>query len=231
MKEKIKFIAQTDHVWVVRDKPFPAAKKMPQSWKDMSKYANEAKKFDSTNSISVKACIPTLDMLTAGYYFPLWADVFIKQDNGLPLMKWSVEHNVFGTWASDQVSSFEIDENYSRLVFKYYHGWTIKTPPGWSCLFISPAAYPNLPFKAISGIVDTDVFDGEINTPIIFKKGFEGIIEKGTPMFQIIPFKRSNWESEFDFKKPGQHYLDMEKLYSKIIRAYGNLIKDKKIYR
>jgi len=233
MNQIIKFVAQNEHVWQVRDRPFPAAKKMPQSWKDIPKYSNDTKSFELTPapSVTVKACIPTLDILTAGYYMPLWSDCLIKQENNFPIIQWNVKNDLFGVWSLNQVSNFEIDENYSNLIFKYCHGWTIKTPPGWSCLFISPVAYPNLPFKSLPGIVDTDIFDGEINNPIIFKKGFEGVLEKGTPMFQIIPFKRSHWESEFDFKKPGQHFLDIEKLYSKISRAYGYLIKDKKVYR
>jgi hypothetical protein len=30
----------------------------------------------------------------------------------------------------------------------------------------------------------------------LIKKDFNGIIEKGTPMAQVIPFQRDNWTSE-----------------------------------
>ena len=50
-------------------------------------------------------------------------------------------------------------------------------------------------------------------------------------MFQVIPFKRDQWTSEFDVKKPGKHFFDNEKLYSKVSRAYYSLLKDKKTYR
>jgi hypothetical protein len=37
----------------------------------------------------------------------------------------------------------------------------------------------------------------------MIKEGFEGLIPKGTPFMQMIPFKRDDWKSEFkehDFK-------------------------------
>ena len=232
MSEIIKFIAQDEHVWQVRDKPFPAIKKINENWKNIPKYSNKTNTldFDPRPTLTVKQCVPTLDLLGAGYYMPLWSDCFVQQKNNLPIINWSGGVDVFSVWNISQVSNFELDENCSNIVFKYQHGWTIKTPPGWSCLFIHPVSYPNLPFKSISGIVDTDIFDGEINVPIVFKKDFRGILEKGTPMFQIIPFKRSNWKSEFDVKAPDQHFFDQQKLYSKLIGAYRSLIKDKKTY-
>ena len=36
------------------------------------------------------------------------------------------------------------------------------------------------------------------NVPFFIKSNFEGVIPCGTPMFQIIPFKRENWKSEKD---------------------------------
>jgi hypothetical protein len=233
MKNKIKFLAQSEHVWEVRERPIPAAKKIPQWWKDIPAYSNGANQLilDPAPNVTVKRCIPTLDMLSTGYYMPLWTDCLIKQENGFPVINWNVSERPFDVWPQHHVSTFNFGEEYCNVPFKYFHGWTVKTPPGWSCLFTHPVAYPDLPFKSISGIVDTDIFDVEINVPIVIKKGFEGTIEKGTPMFQIIPFKRSHWDSEFELKKQNQHYFDKEKLYSKINRAYGHLVKDKKIYR
>ena len=34
------------------------------------------------------------------------------------------------------------------------------------------------------------------NYPFLLKDNFSGIIPAGTPLFQIIPFKRDNWKSE-----------------------------------
>jgi hypothetical protein len=111
------------------------------------------------------------------------------------------------------------------------HGWVIKTPPGWSCLITHPISYPDLPFKVITGIVDTDRLDTDINTPIVFKKGFEGIIEKGTPMFQMIPLKRSNWESEVIKGDPKTFEYASEVLKTKIVSSYGKHLRTPKVYK
>ena len=233
MAKEIEFIAQDDHVWNVRPKPYPAVKNLPQWWKDLPLYSNNDKKFDLSPApnVTVKRCLPTMDALGAGYYVPLWADMLVKQENNLPTLNWSTTVAGADVWPSHQVSSFEFKDGYSKVAFKNVHGWTIKTPPGWSSIFIHPVAYPNLPFQVIPGIVDTDVFDVEINVPFIIKEGFEGIIERDTPMFQVIPFKRENWDSKFSVKGPSQHFYDIEKTRSKINRAYTLLTKDKKRYR
>jgi len=232
MGQIIKFIASNENVWEVRPKPYPAIKNLPTWWKNMPIYSNEQKSFDLNPgpTVTVKRCLPMLDMLGGGYYVPLWADVFVTQKDGFPYIKWHTDTAVFHTWDPSVTSSFKIEDGYSKIVFKNWHGWTIKTPPGWSCIFLHPSAYPDLPFKVIPGIVDTDVLDFEINTPFVVKEGFTGIIEKGTPMFQVIPFKRENWESEFSVKKPNQHFIDQEKLYSKIYRAYASMTDGKKRY-
>jgi hypothetical protein len=230
--KKIEFIAQDDHTWEVRPRPYPAAKGLPKWWKDIPAYTNGSKKLtlDPYANVTVKRCSPTIDMLTSGYYIPLWADLLVEQVNNTPLVKWSTQRAVVGSWESSQLENFQILNGYSRFAFKNYHGWTIKTPPGWSCLFIHPVAYLNENFQTISGIVDTDVFSGEINVPFTIKDGFEGLIEKGTPMVQVIPFKRDNWSSDFKVKGPRQHEFDQEKLYSKAIKAYSSVFKSNKKY-
>jgi hypothetical protein len=233
MTKVIDFIAQDEHVWNVRPKPYPAIKGLPKWWKEIPAYANDENKFNLSPypNVTVKRCVPTLDMFGAGYYVPLWSDIFVTQEEESFSVKWLTNTPVVNTWPDYQTGDFKTIDGYSKTFFKNLHGWTIKTPPGWSCIFMHPVAYPDAPFYTISGIVDTDVHDGEINVPFVIKNKFEGIIEKNTPMFQVIPFKRDQWESQFSLKKPNQHFFDIEKLYSKINRSYHSLIKDKKIYR
>ena len=54
-----------------------------------------------------------------------------------------------------------------------------------------------VPFTIMPGIVDTDTFDHPVNFPFqMNEKGFEGVIKAGTPMVQVIPFKRDEWEMQ-----------------------------------
>ena len=185
-KNKITFRAQSEYVWEVHQKPYPAFKELPNWWKEMPPYStpDNKLKLNPQSTVTVKKCAPTLDAITAGYIVPLWADVMVSQQNGLPVMQWTTQEPVFDVWHVSQVSTHEIPDGFSSTVFKYLHGWTIKTPPGWSCLITHPIGYSNLPIRALSGIVDTDNFENDINTPILIKNNFEGIIKKVPQCFK-----------------------------------------------
>lgn len=232
-KNIITFRAQNEHVWKVRERPFPSSNVLPEWWKEMKPYSNLENKFklNPGPTVTVKKCAPALDALTAGYIVPLWTDVFVSKENNIPLIQWSSQEVVFDTWHETQVSKYEIPDGFSSTVLKYIHGWTIKTPPGWSCLITHPFGYQNIPIKTISGIVDTDILETEINTPFFIKNNFEGIIEKGTPMFQIIPFKRSDWQSNFILENENQLYFNVEKLRTKLIGSYSRYLRVKKTYK
>lgn len=229
---KITFRAQNEHVWEVREKPISASKLIPDWWKNMAPYSNKENKLKLSpqSTVTVKKCAPSMDALISGYIVTLWADIMVTQTGGFPQIQWTTSENVLELWPEEQVGGFEIPDGYDRFVYKYMHGWTIKTPPGWSCLIAHPFGYSNIPIKTIPGVVDTDVLETEINTPFFIKKGFEGIIEKGTPMFQIIPIKRDHWESEFVLEKPNQHFFNVEKLKTKISSSYARNLRHTKKY-
>jgi hypothetical protein len=232
MTKLITFKAQSRHVWEVRERPVPASKILPEWYMDMPPYSSGTKfNLEPFPNVTVKKCFPVLDSLTSGYVVPLWSDIQVISKFNSHKLKWVTDQPVFDTWSPTQVSSFDLPEGFGDSVFKYLHGWVIKTPPGYSCLITHPFGYQNLPFRAVSGIVDTDTLDTDINTPIIFKKEFEGIIEKGTPMFQIIPFKRDNWKSEFELVDDETTFLNKERLYTKIVSSYGRNLRHLKTYK
>jgi hypothetical protein len=56
---------------------------------------------------------------------------------------------------------------------------------------------PNLPFKTMSGFIDsTNPLIGNGNIPFYLKKNWEGVIPAGTPYAQVIPIKNESWKSE-----------------------------------
>ena len=127
MSKIIKFIAQDDHVWNVRPKPYPAAKGMPQWWKDIPAYIAGDTEFSlkPKPNVTVKRCVPTLDVLCSGYYVPLWADVLIqdlkdennniikdKDNNTVPLATWNTETPVLDSWPDAQADNFKHSEGY-----------------------------------------------------------------------------------------------------------------------
>jgi hypothetical protein len=54
------------------------------------------------------------------------------------------------------------------------------------------------PLKAVEAIIDTDSFTSDGHLSFFVKKGFKGILKQGTPLAQIFPFKREDWEMEID---------------------------------
>ena len=61
---------------------------------------------------------------------------------------------------------------------KFGNKWLIKTPPGYSCLFIHPMNRVENRFKLIEGIVDTDTYVNTINFPFILNKRDEQFLIK-----------------------------------------------------
>jgi hypothetical protein len=229
---KIKFIAPDPHVIEVREKPRPASEFIPDWWKKMSPYADGNKfTLNPQPNTTAKKCFPLLDGITAGYIATLWADLLVTQTKEGPYVKWGTHVDVLEAWPRSQSFSYEIPEGFSETVFKYYHGWIIETPKDYSCLITHPIGYPNLPIKTITGIIDTDSLKTFANSPFVIKEGFEGIIEKGTPMFQIIPFKRDSWEAEYELMKTETNFHNNEKLHSRIVSSYGRFLRKPKEFK
>ena len=56
----------------------------------------------------------------------------------------------------------------------------------------------------IPAIVDTDKEVLNFHFPMWLKKNFTGIITKGTPLAQIIPFKRESWTMKTEYLADGE---------------------------
>jgi hypothetical protein len=228
----ISFIASSEHVFNVREHPKPASSMIPQWWKDMRPYAGKDHlELNPAPNYTAKKCFPLLDGLTAGYIVTLWADVHVSIENNNLNLKWTTKEAPFEAWNIEQSKGYDIPEGFSQTVVKYSHGWRIRTPEGYSCLITHPFGYQNLPIKTITGIVDTDVYEAEINCPFVIRNDFQGIIERGTPMFQVIPFKRDMWESSISSQTEKESFFQKERLYTRIVSSYGRWIRKNKEYR
>ena len=212
MSKNINFRARSKTEFEVQPKPYPAVKQLPKWFTDASPYANlngfptDGKlHFRNRNpNFTFKKCVPLLDGMSSGYIISLWADVMIEQNNGFPEIYWKTHQDVFQLHG-DPSRDIPPPPGYHEIVYKYYNCWIPQTPKGYSCLVVSPFGYNDLPFKTIPAIVDTDRSTVEVPFPMWVKNDFEGIVEKGTPLVQIIPFKRDDWTSTFDYYEDGQY--------------------------
>ena len=79
-----------------------------------------------------------------------------------------------------------------KNLFKLNSPWSIKTEKGWSCYFKKPPNNFGSDIEPLEGVVDTDTYDLPVNFPSVWTGDKEGdfLIKKGTPLVQVIPFKR-----------------------------------------
>lgn len=233
MKKKIIFEAIGQHVTKVRPKPLPASRFIPEYLKDAPSYVGNKLSLTPANA-TVKKCLPILDGYTQGYIVTLWADILIEDDIAQPTLKtisWNVSEPVVGAWSLEQSATFDFGEMYSGPVFKYEHGWNIITPKGYSCLITHPHGYPHSPFKTLTGVIDSDKLRTPALSPFIVKKDFTGIIEKGTPMFQVFPFRREEWEASYEEITLEEGRFRFDQLHSQIRAPYASNLRSRKTFK
>jgi hypothetical protein len=206
--KNIEFIAHEDYVKFKEDYPTPIKLNIPDWFKKLN---------HNVGSQTVKGCMPFLDTLTTGYLLKVPQDYsFIhnsKKEDGSGDIIWhpneaddsllykksiNLTGNTPNMHPPHQLGESPYVEKNKKLPFlKILNPWIIKTPPGYSCLFVPPLNNTDDRFSIISGIVDTDSFKNEINFPIVINGDkypyLETTIKKGTPYVQIIPFKRDSW--------------------------------------
>lgn len=83
---------------------------------------------------------------------------------------------------------------------QFHNYWTIRTPKGWSCLFIPLLNRPGSVFEVAAGVVNTDEYNAPIHFPF-FVTGADGsyALDRGTPLVQVIPFRREDVDMEASF--------------------------------
>jgi hypothetical protein len=177
--------------------PIPAKSYLPHWFRKLPPVHEEEVSTQSTG-LTVKRCMPFLDAMTTGWIIPLAATVRLEiTDNGKTVSGgWDFDRTMVSNHGSHQVAGHP---NSALPPCKFHNYWTIKTPPGWSCLFVNPLNRPNGIFDLVSGVVDTDTYTSEIHFPF-FATADDGLytIEKGSPLVQVIPFRRETTMIEAD---------------------------------
>lgn len=183
--------------------PQPAGKLLPEWYKKMKSYidSNERNVKEGTITSTVKKCVPVFDALTSGYIISLHADIWIGENNGDIMINWRSGGDSLIT-KHEFAQVLEYPNASPQGAFKFFNPWAIKTPKGYSCLFVPPLNAPNQYFTIFSGIVDTDTYLGAVHFPFTLNDpNFRGLIPAGTPIAQVIPFKRERWNMKFGGKK------------------------------
>jgi hypothetical protein len=226
-ENKITFCATREDMIDIWPHPQPASRFIPDEYKKL-------KRFESNNyhNATVKTCIPFLDSLTAGYIIPFDQDYVVDPvENDFSITPASRVQDDFGSHPKIQLS-----EDWKKLAGehagKFHNKWLIKTPPGYSCLFIKPMNRVETRFEIISGVVDTDTYINVINFPfILHKRDEQYMIKRGEPMVQVIPFKREPWKKWSGFYQEPKHQKTMNRLKNTWMDKYKNFFWKRKSFK
>jgi hypothetical protein len=190
--------------------PVPAKSHIPDWYKKSPLHTDYSKELKigsilRQNNKGIKYCMPMLDGLTHGYVAELWCDLQIYRTPTGPQIHWEMDPEVLQARDKKGMEHLPIPAGHLDKHFIWKNPYSIKTPKGYSCLLTHPLNRYDLPFTTMSAIIDSDSYMPPGNYPFYLREDFEGIIPAGTPMFQIIPIKRSNWTSSLnkDFTELG----------------------------
>ena len=212
------------------EKPQPASTFIPDWYKDMDSYIGKEKKpnGDGTTSATVKRCMPVFDAIVSGYIIVSPADVYVYVRDGQRYFDWS-DLNLIGLHPIEQAPNHPAKNKHAYP--KWINYWSIKTPKGYSTMFVQPMHRESL-FTILPGIVDTDTYTAPVNFPMVINDPeFEGLIPKGTPIAQVIPFKRDSWSMKFGGQKELEEQANVTKnIQTKFFDRYKNMFRQDKTY-
>lgn len=205
--KKIRFVA--NRPWLDENsasRPAPIGKTIPTWYRQADRFAKDP----ATNQYAEmpkiggriptwKACPAVFDILGSGYTYRTPCDIEFAEDGAGSIQARILDeqHQNF-LLDREPLHQFVVPQGYHARHFAWWADWAVELPEGYSALYMHPLNRFELPFITTNGIVDNDKDHLPGTMPFFFLKGITGILPKGTPYAQIIPFKREHWESEID---------------------------------
>ena len=153
---------------------------------------------------TVKQCPPFVDAMSHGFLIPLPCDVNVRDG----ILSWDWDHpaltveahprSPISFLAPAQVSGTPFFDPEVAIV-KFNSFWTIELEPGHSLFATHPVNRADLPFRLLTGVVDSDRFsDVGILFPAVWTdSNFEGVLPRGTPIAQCFPIVREPLALQF----------------------------------
>jgi hypothetical protein len=237
---KITFYPADENTTHFAPEPIPANRNMPEWYRRQPPTLESGLLAKGIATSTIKKCMPIFDSMTSGYLLLSPCDIYVDATNpeelefSAPNQLGAIRSKLFASHSLEQYGTYPIDtDNHHRTLLRVFPLWVVQTPPGYSCLVLPPQHADESPITAFSGIVDTDNFVADGHFSFLVNKGFKGIIKKGTPLVQLIPFKRESWEMSLETPENAEKVFHRQKLILKsfFTNGYKNAFRVKKEYK
>jgi len=231
-EKTIEFWAMSDFVAGIVDPPVPAKDEIPQWYKSLNRFLGPEGKMllgeNGNANVGLKTCASFLDSLTSGYMVNLHCDIHVEQVDGQMSMVWSSKEHPLTPRGKDLSDQLPKISGYGDFTQAWEIKYGFRVPKGYSVFVTQPFNRFDLPTFATSGVVDADSTIGPGGIPFAVKNNFSGIIKAGTPILQIFPFKREDWNHSI-IKQPYEQSYNI-KARNKLWGWYKENIWKKKSY-
>ena len=241
-RKHIEFVAESPTAFGLGFGPRPAAQARPSWYQRMSARTQPDEQTHLVPAgnawapnATVRMCVPFSDAMSLGYVAVLESDVEVVplQDGGINV-RWATGRDLVSSHSETQVPGMPAPaaEGSRPDVWKWLSEWRVYTPKGYSILFTHPLNRHDLPFQIMSGVVDTDTYRMAVQFPFQFIGSVTEpfVIERGTPIAQIIPFKRDDWRSTTSQASEHEVKVDSIRYFGKVKRSYRQQYWAKKSY-
>jgi hypothetical protein len=235
----IKFYPFSKDTLTFSPEPQPASKFLPEWYKKTPSVIDNGGIAFGQIGTTVKKCMPIFDLLTSGYLITAPCDIYLDATNPEKL-QWSIpqglishQGDMFAVHAKEQYDKMPVnDALHHKDLLRIFPFWAVGTPKGYSTIFLQPPYSDKSPLMALQAIVDTDSFITDGHLSFWVEKDFKGTIKQGTPLVQIIPFKRESWAKSIESVESSEKifYKQRLKLRSVFANAYKTLFREKKEY-
>ena len=184
-----------DH-YLTMYKPIPSEEILPEWYKKLQNDFTEK---------NVKSCRGVYDAMTMGYMFVWNIDVILSKDNNGKLFiskaRDRSQHD-FHPHPQQQMGLYPdiLLSKQKDGIQKVMTPYQIKTPKGTSVLVTQPTFRPDLKTEVMPGIIDTGEFYTQFNILFMikdFSSDRDVRIQAGTPLAQVIPYQRTEWEIKY----------------------------------
>lgn len=215
-KNEILIVPQTNMLWEVP--PFTNRNNKPDWWKNLQKGKG-----------SLRRCHGTIDYLSLGITFSMWTNIYVRPTPNRKSFEVKLDQisapegraefrTEWFPYSATEGCPFAKDREIQEGDFpKLVTPWMFKTAPGYSTLILPTLFEQDPNYSVLPGVVHTDYYH-TINIVLNIHTDKEFTIPIGTPMYQLIPFKRSDNVSKIiegnetmwrfvNGRGVGEHYL------------------------